>query len=222
MNNILIKAEKLSKTYSLYAEDVHAVRGVNFEIRQGEYVALMGPSGSGKTTLLDIIGCLDNVTSGRLLVFGKDVSKISESKLVNTRRGNIGFVFQDFSLIPSLTTLENVELARHFAGMKKNIGKALELIKEIGLGHRIKHLPKQISGGEKQRVAIARALAIEPKILIADEPTGHLDSETAQGVFDLFKKLNEEKGVTIIVATHNVQLGGCAKRIIRLIDGQII
>jgi putative ABC transport system ATP-binding protein len=222
MNNTLIKAEVLTKTYRLYAEEVHAVRGVNFEIKTGEYVALMGPSGSGKTTLLDMIGCLDTITSGKLWIFDKNVSTISESRLANIRRGMIGFIFQDFSLIPSLTTLENVELARHFAGLKKDKRVSLDLIKEVGLGHRVNHLPKQMSGGEKQRAAIARALAVEPKVLLADEPTGHLDSDTAQGVFDLFARLNKEKDVTIIVATHNEQLGEQTRRTVHLRDGQIV
>jgi putative ABC transport system ATP-binding protein len=222
MNNTLIKAEALTKTYHLYAEEINAVRDVNFEIQAGEYVALMGPSGSGKTTLLDMLGCLDTITSGRLWIFSEEVSTISESRLSDIRRGMIGFVFQDFSLIPSLTTLENIELARYFADVDKNTDKSLELIKEVGLEHRVNHLPKQMSGGEKQRAAIARALAVEPKMLLADEPTGHLDSDTAQGVFDLFGRLNEEKAVTIIVATHNEQLGAKTKRTIRLRDGQIV
>ena len=222
MNNTLIKAKGLSKTYRLYAEEIHAVREADFEIAAGEYVALMGPSGSGKTTLLDLIGCLDRISAGKLWISGCDVSKLSESKLADIRRGLIGFIFQDFSLIPSLTTLENVELARYFANMPKNTERSRELIEEVGLSHRINHLPKQMSGGEKQRAAVARALAVEPKLLLADEPTGHLDTKTSQNIFDLFARLNEEKNVTIIVATHNENLGAQTRRTIKLRDGKII
>jgi len=181
----------------------------------------MGPSGSGKTTLLDSLGCLTTITSGRLIVSGKDVSHANESELVSVRRKFISFVFQDFLLIPSLTVLENVMLPLYFARLPQDRNRAVEILEKVGLGHRINHLPKQISGGEKQRVAIARALAISPKLLLADEPTGNLDTKYAQEIFHIFKKLNQE-GLTIVVTTHNPNLGSQASRIIYLQDGKII
>jgi putative ABC transport system ATP-binding protein len=222
MNELIVKAKNLTKVYKLFAEDVVAVNNVDLEIGSGEFVSIMGPSGSGKTTLLDMIGCLDSITSGRLEILGNDVSKTKEDKLVDIRRGTIGFIFQDFSLIPSLTALENIQLTLYFAGIKQKTQKSVDLLKKVGLGHRINHLPKQLSGGEKQRVAIARALATEPKFLLADEPTGHLDTENSQEIFKVLKQLNKEKGLTVIVATHNTELGLQAKRVIYLRDGKIV
>jgi putative ABC transport system ATP-binding protein len=222
MSELIVKAEKLTKTYKLYAENVIAVNGVDLEISSGEFVSIMGPSGSGKTTLLDMIGCLDSITSGRLEILGKDVSTMAESKLVNIRRKNIGFIFQDFSLIPTLTALENVQLARYFAGDSLQTQSLEVYIEKVGLGGRVNHLPKQLSGGEKQRVAIARALAIQPKFLLADEPTGHLDTKNSKEIFKIFRHLNEVEGLTIILATHNQALGSQTKRTIYLQDGRIV
>jgi putative ABC transport system ATP-binding protein len=222
MSKLIVKAKNLTKVYKLFAEDIVAVNKVDLEISSGEFVSIMGPSGSGKTTLLDMIGCLDSITSGQLEILGNDVSETKESKLVNIRRGKIGFIFQDFSLIPSLTAIENIQLTLYFAGVKQETQKSIALLERVGLGHRINHLPRQLSGGEKQRVAIARALATEPKFLLADEPTGHLDTENSQEVFNIFKQLNQEKGLTIIVATHDTELGSQAKRVIYLQDGKIV
>jgi len=222
MNELVVKAEKLTKVYKLFAEDIVAVNNVDLEISSGEFVSVMGPSGSGKTTLLDMIGCLDGITSGRLEILGEDVSMMKESRLVNVRRGKIGFIFQDFSLILSLTALENLQLASYFAGNSHRRQKLIALLEKIGLGHRVNHLPKQLSGGEKQRVAIARALAMEPKFLLADEPTGHLDTENSQEILNVFKRLNQEEGLTIIVATHDQKLGSQTKRTIYLRDGKIV
>lgn len=221
MKECLIKTEKLTKIYKLPAEQIRAVRDIDLEIFAGEFISIMGPSGSGKTTLLDSLGCLTTITSGRLIVSGRDVSRASESELVSVRRKFISFVFQDFLLIPSLTVLENVMLPLYFARLPQDQKKAVEIIEKVGLSHRINHLPKQISGGEKQRVAIARALAISPRLLLADEPTGNLDTKYAQEIFDIFKKLNQE-GLTIVVTTHNPNLGSQASRIIYLQDGKII
>jgi len=220
MGKHIIKAEKLTKIYKLSAEEIYAVNGVDLEVNPGDFVAIMGPSGSGKTTLLDIIGCLDSISGGRLEVFGKDVSQIKEKRLVNIRRGNMGFVFQEFLLIPSLTALENVELPLFFARRTQERSKSIELLKKVGLGKRVNHLPKELSGGERQRVAIARALAISPKLLIADEPTGNLDTKSSQEIFDIFKRLNQE-GLTIVMATHDEKLGSQANQVIRLVDGKI-
>jgi putative ABC transport system ATP-binding protein len=222
MSEFVVKAEKLTKVYKLLAEEITAVNRIDLKIEPGEFVSIMGPSGSGKTTLLDMIGCLDHSTSGRLQILGEDVSKMKESRLVKIRRGRIGFVFQDFSLIPTLTALENVELASHFAGVAQDTSRPTALLEKVGLGHRINHLPKQMSGGEKQRVAIARALVTEPKFLIADEPTGHLDTSNAREILDVFKQLNDEEKLTIIVATHNEKLGRQTDRAVYLRDGKIV
>jgi ABC-type lipoprotein export system ATPase subunit len=218
----MIKAEGLTKIYIRGTEEVYAVNGIDLEINNGEFIALMGPSGSGKTTLLDLIGCLDNVSLGKLEVFGKDVSRVKENNLVGLRRGHIGFIFQEFLLIPSLTAIENVELSLYFARRPQERKKLLQLFERVGLGHRIDHLPKEMSGGERQRVAIARALAVSPKFLIADEPTGNLDTRSSQEIFDIFKKINKDEGLTIILATHNPKLGSQADRIIYLKDGKIV
>ena len=220
MSDLIVKAEKLTKVYKLFAEEIAAVNNVDLEISSGEFVSIMGPSGSGKTTLLDMIGCLDGITSGRLEILGNDVSTMTESRLVNIRRGKIGFIFQDFSLIPSLTAIENIQLTLYFAGIQKETKESVKLLERVGLGHRVNHLPKQLSGGEKQRVAIARALATEPKFLLADEPTGHLDTGNSQEILNVFKELNEE-GLTIIVATHDAKLGSQTTRTIYLQDGKI-
>jgi len=222
MRKAIIKAAGLKKVYIRGTEEVCAVNGIDMEINDGDFIALMGPSGSGKTTLLDLIGCLDNISSGRLEVFGKDVSKVKENRLVGLRRGHIGFIFQDFLLIPSLTAIENVELSLYFARRPQEKKKLLQLFEKVGLGHRINHLPKEMSGGERQRVAIARALAVSPKFLIADEPTGNLDTRSSQEIFDIFKKINKEEGLTIILATHNPKLGSQADRVIYLKDGKVV
>ncbi|MFA5146832.1 MAG: ABC transporter ATP-binding protein [Candidatus Omnitrophota bacterium] len=222
MRKTIIKASGLKKVYIRGTEEVYAVNGIGLEIHDGDFIALMGPSGSGKTTLLDLIGCLDNISSGRLEVFGKDVSNVKEHDLVGLRRGHIGFIFQDFLLIPSLTAIENVELSLYFARRPQERRKLLQLFEKVGLGHRVDHLPKEMSGGERQRVAIARALAVSPKFLIADEPTGNLDTRSSQEIFDIFKKINKEEGLTIILATHNPKLGFQADRIIYLKDGKVV
>ncbi len=222
MSKLVVKAEKLSKTYKLLAEEIAAVNEVDLEIEPGEFVSIMGPSGSGKTTLLDMIGCLDHSTSGRLQILGEDVSKMKESRLVKIRRGQIGFVFQDFSLIPTLTALENVQLASHFAGMAQDTTKSTALLEKVGLGRRINHLPKQMSGGEKQRVAIARSLVTSPQFLVADEPTGQLDTKNSSEIIGVFKQLNDEERLTIIVATHDEALGRQTDRAVYLQDGKVV
>ena len=222
MADILIKAEKINKVYKLLAEEIKAVRDLDLEIRSGEFVAIMGPSGSGKTTLLDILGCLDKISSGKLEVLGRDISHLKESSLVNIRRRNIGFVFQDFLLIPTLTALENVELPLLFSGLPLERGKAVAMLEKVGLGKRINHLPKELSGGEKQRVAIARALVIAPKILLADEPTGNLDTKSGEQIFRILDELNHKDGLTVIMTTHNSKLGSQAGRVMYLKDGSIV
>ncbi|MFC1808963.1 ABC transporter ATP-binding protein [Candidatus Omnitrophota bacterium] len=222
MENIVIKAQDLSKTYRLFAEEINAVNKIDLMIEQGEFVSIMGSSGSGKTTLLDMIGCLDSVSSGRLEVLGRDVTALRETELVKIRRGKIGFIFQDFSLIPSLTALENVRLALYFTRRSGEKMDPVQALDKVGLGKRMDHLPRQLSGGEKQRVAIARSLVTQPMLLLADEPTGHLDTERSNEIFALFEKLNREEGLTIIVSTHDQKLGFRAKRSVFLQDGKII
>ena len=221
MQETVIRASKLTKIYKSSAEVIYAVNGIDLEVRSGEFVSVMGPSGSGKTTLLDLLGCLDTITSGSLEILGKEVSKCKENRLVKYRRKALGFIFQEFLLIPTLTALENVELALQFARFPKEREHAVKVLERVGLGQRIDHLPKQLSGGERQRVAIARALVVEPKILLADEPTGNLDSRSSERIFDIFKQLNKE-GLTILVTTHNQVLGAQASRIINLRDGKIV
>jgi len=221
MDESVIKAEELKKIYKLPGGEIAALKGIGFEIKHGEFATIMGPSGAGKTTLLNLIGCLDSLSSGALKVLGNDLARLKEKELSRIRRKNIGFVFQDFLLISSLTALENVEIAMHFAGTDQKRGRAINLLKRVGLEHRLNHLPHELSGGEMQRVAIARALAISPKILLADEPTGNLDTRNAQNIFNLLEQLNEEEGVTVLMATHNVKLGRQARRIIHLHNGNI-
>ncbi|MCX5669152.1 MAG: ABC transporter ATP-binding protein [Candidatus Omnitrophica bacterium] len=222
MVNILIKADRISKIYTLFAEEIKAIKDLDLEIRQGEFIAIMGPSGSGKTTLLDILGCLDKVSTGKLNVLDHDVSAFKESSLVKIRRVNMGFVFQEFLLIPTLTALENVVLPLLFSGLPQEHSKAVSLLERVGLGHRINHLPRELSGGERQRVAIARALVTTPKILFADEPTGNLDTKSGQQIFDIFKELNQKDDLTIVLTTHNYKLGLQARRIMFLKDGCIV
>jgi len=221
METDVIKADELKKIYRLPGEEIAALKGISFNVKQGEFVTIMGPSGAGKTTLLNLVGCLDNLSNGRLEVLGNDLSGIKERELSRIRRGNIGFVFQEFLLIPSITALENVEMAMYFARTNSGREKATDLLKRVGLEHRLSHLPQELSGGEMQRVAIARALAVSPKILLADEPTGNLDTKNAQNIFELLQQLNREEGVTILMATHNVKLGYQSRRIIHLLNGNI-
>ena len=222
MKELMIKANKLSKVYKLLAEEIYAVRDVSLEVTEGDFIAIMGPSGSGKTTLLDSLGCLTTITRGSLSILGQDVSKANESALVSVRRKYLGFVFQDFLLIPTLTAIENVQLPLLFARMPQRSTQAKELLAQVGLGKRINHLPKELSGGEKQRVAIARSLITAPKILFADEPTGNLDTKSSEDIFSLIADLNKKENLTVILTTHNPKLGSQAGRVLYLKDGKIV
>jgi len=221
MGEIIIKASAIVKEYKLPAETIRAVDNVDFIVKRGDFVSIMGPSGSGKTTFLDIIGCLDSISSGVLEIFGRDVSNFSEKQLVGIRRARFGFVFQEFLLVPTLTAIENLELAVFLSRqtiVKKDLVRILE---RVGLGKRINHFPRELSGGECQRVAVARALAAKPEILIADEPTGNLDSKNSQEIFSLFLSLNTDENLTTVVATHDRNLGSQAKKSLLLKDGKI-
>ncbi|MDO9555854.1 MAG: ABC transporter ATP-binding protein [Atribacterota bacterium] len=214
-------ADKLKKVYSSASQKIVALKEIDLKIEKGEFVTIMGPSGAGKTTFLNLIGCLDKPTSGKLNVLGCDPMEFNEEQLSIIRGEKIGFVFEDFFLISSLNALENVQLPLIFARNYKNNNKPRDLLKRVGLSHRLTHFPNELSGGELQRVAVARALANNPEVLLADEPTGNLDTKNAQELFSLFRNLNREEGLTIVVATHNVKLGYSADRVIHLNDGKI-
>jgi putative ABC transport system ATP-binding protein len=220
MKEEVIVAKGLTKIYHRGSEDIHALKDVSFAIGKGEYVAIVGPSGSGKTTLLNLLGCLDTPTRGSLRLNDIEVNGLKEKDLVKLRRENIGFVFQQFYLLPTLTVRENIELPLLFSkknGYKSQIDEVIEL---VGLKARAEHLPGQLSGGEMQRVAIGRALINEPRIILADEPTGNLDSATSLKIFQLFQNLNK-KGLTLIIVTHNMELAKSAHKVIQLRDGEI-
>jgi putative ABC transport system ATP-binding protein len=221
MKDSAISANKLKKIYSSAFEKIVALKEIDLEIKKGEFVTIMGPSGAGKTTFLNLVGYLDRPTSGRLDILGCNSIELNEGKLSRIRVDKIGFVFEDFFLISSLNALENVQLPLIFARNYKNNNRPSTLLKRVGLDHRLTHFPNELSGGELQRVAVARALVNNPEILLADEPTGNLDTKNAQGLFDLFRELNREEGLTIVVATHNNRLGHSTDRIIHLKDGKI-
>lgn len=215
----VIRAVELTKVYPRGTERVHALDGVTFEVREGEFVAVVGASGAGKSTLLNLLGCLDVPTSGSLAIEGQETRGLSDRALTRLRRERIGFVFQHFSLVPTLTVAENVALPAVFA--RRNAGKQVdELLRRVGLEHRRDHRPHQLSGGEMQRVAIARALVNRPSLLLADEPTGNLDSATGGTVIELLKELNRE-GLTLVVVTHNDRLAAQAQRRLRMADGKM-
>jgi|LDZT01.1.fsa_nt_gi putative ABC transport system ATP-binding protein len=222
MNNKVIRLEQLKKNYYLGKVTVEALRGISFTIESGEFVSIMGPSGSGKSTLMHIIGCLDYPTSGKYFLAGQDITKLNDSQLALFRNQKIGFVFQQFNLLPRTSNLKNVELPLIYSGVasKKREIMAKGALEEVGLGNRIKHRPSEISGGQRQRVAIARALVNNPSIILADEPTGNLDSKTGMDIMKIIQKLHVE-GNTIILVTHEPDIAHFAKRIIHLKDGLI-
>ncbi|SMP56064.1 putative ABC transport system ATP-binding protein [Anoxynatronum buryatiense] len=219
----MIRIEDLSKVYDTGAVQVHALRNVSLSIEKGDFVAIMGQSGSGKSTLMNIIGCLDRPTKGLYQLDGMTISEMESSELSSIRNKKIGFVFQSFNLIPRTSSLKNVELPMIYAkiGKKERRERAIELLEKVGLGERLHHMPNEISGGQKQRIAIARALANKPAIILADEPTGNLDTSSSEEIMNIFTELNKE-GATVIVVTHEDSIAEYTKRIIRFRDGQMI
>ncbi|MBI3438094.1 MAG: ABC transporter ATP-binding protein [Proteobacteria bacterium] len=219
----LIAAEQLVKLYQMGEETVHALDGVSFTIGRGEYCAIIGPSGSGKSTLMNLIGGLDTPTSGRLIIDGADVGEMADQNLAQFRNSMVGFVFQSFNLLARQTALENVELPMIYAGIdpRERKERAAELLARVGLGSRMGHRPTQLSGGQQQRVAIARALAGRPALLLADEPTGALDTHTGEEILQLFADLNKE-GATVVVVTHDPEVAALTKRTIEMRDGRIV
>ncbi len=223
MKKEIINLNNIGKVYSLGQVEVSVLKGINLSITTGEHLSIMGPSGSGKTTMLNILGCLDKPTEGEYLMEEKKISTLSDEELSEIRSRKIGFVFQTFNLIPQLTVLENIGIPLFYQGIDESViqDKALELAKLVGLAARIKHRPSELSGGERQRVAIARALINQPILILADEPTGNLDSETGKEIMSLLIHLNEE-GKTLVVITHDPKIADQSKRIIRILDGKII
>ncbi len=216
----MIKLENITKVYRMGEVELYALNGVSLTIEAGEMVSIVGASGSGKSTLLHVIGCLDRLTSGRYLIDGVDVSRLNDNKLAELRNKKFGFVFQDFNLLSRATALSNVELPLIYGGGGQRHQKAMEALERVGLGGRAKHKPTELSGGEQQRVAIARALVNDPPLILADEPTGNLDSASTKEIISVFRQLNKD-GITVIIVTHEPDIAEKTKRVIRLHDGKV-
>jgi putative ABC transport system ATP-binding protein len=222
MNNWVIEAKNLTKVYKMGEMEVHALRGVSLQIAHGEIVAIMGPSGSGKSTLMNIIGCLDRPTDGEYYLDGELVSKLTDDQLATIRNRKVGFVFQTFNLLSRATALANVELPLRYAGVVRGRRDlARQALDSVGLADRVTHRPSELSGGQQQRVAIARALINDPAIVMADEPTGNLDSKSGSEIMDLLLSLNREHGTTLIIVTHDPDIAAQSQRIIRIRDGMV-
>jgi len=221
--DVIIRARGVRRVYRLEGEEVHALRGVDLDVYRGEYLSIMGPSGSGKSTLFNMIGGLDRPTEGQVFLDEEDIARLSERKLAWLRCHRIGYIFQSFNLMPTMTALENVSLPMIFSGMPLDQveRKAAEVLERVGLGHRMDHKPHELSGGQQQRVACARALANDPAIILADEPTGNLDLRTGESILALLKALQRERGTTVICATHDMKMLAASDRVVWITDGRI-
>jgi putative ABC transport system ATP-binding protein len=223
MSDAVIQAKNLTKVYKMGEVEVHALCGLSMEVQRGEVIAIMGPSGSGKSTLMNILGCLDRPTSGDYILDGENVSKLTDDELAIIRNKKVGFVFQSFNLLPRATALANVELPLRYAGVNHNRRDfAIAALQAVGLGERLYHRPNELSGGQQQRVAIARALVNNPAIILADEPTGNLDSKSGEEIMDLLLSLNRERGTTLVIVTHDPDIATRAQRIIHIRDGEVV
>ena len=215
----ILNLDNVRKLYNGGETPVEAVRGVTMRLEAGDFVALMGPSGCGKSTLLHLCGAMDRPTSGKLIIEGTDIQELNDDRLTKLRRERLGFVFQFFNLLPTLTVRENIELPLQLSGERETEKRARELAERVGLGHRMRHYPQQLSGGEMQRAAIARAVIHRPALLIADEPTGNLDSANGENILELLRELNRDLGLTILMATHSQETAAAAKRVLMMRDG---
>jgi putative ABC transport system ATP-binding protein len=224
MSDDVIQTVDLVKTYKMGEIEVHALAGVSFNIARGEIISIMGPSGSGKSTLMNILGCLDRPTSGEYFLDGERVSSMNGDQLASIRNRKVGFVFQSFNLLPRSTALSNVELPMRYAGLgpRARMERARASLEAVGLAERMRHRPSELSGGQQQRVAIARALVNDPSILMADEPTGNLDSKSGKEIMELILRLNKERGTTVIIVTHDPRIAEQTQRVIRLMDGLMV
>ncbi len=223
-NSLVIETKSLSKIYQMGEVQVHALRDVSLQVKQGEFLAIMGPSGSGKSTLMNILGCLDQPTSGDYFLAGDAVARLDDNRLAKIRGEQIGFVFQNFNLLPRTNALHNVELPLIYSGIgrRERHRRSEAALSLVGLGDRVHHNPNELSGGQQQRVAIARALVSQPAIILADEPTGNLDTQSSREIISILQRLNQEQGITIIFVTHERDIAKRTRRVVRLVDGRIV